>query len=42
MAGEIREQVMEEMQMADRIINTIDITDIIPADARNPYQNVLL
>jgi len=28
--------------MPDRVINIMDITDIIPADVRNPYQNVML
>jgi len=30
------------MAMPDRVINIIDITDIIPTEARNPYQNVML
>lgn len=37
MAKEILEEVMDTMAMPDRIISIMDITDIIPADARNPY-----
>jgi len=37
MAKEILDQVMDDYAMAERVINILDITDIIPVESRNPY-----
>jgi len=42
MAKEILDQVMDDYAMAERVISIQDITDIIPVESRNPYQNVFI
>jgi len=37
MAKEVLDQVMDDYAMPERVINILDITDIIPVESRNPY-----